>query len=315
MGLFCYNQQTGEGQFYTLDRQGNILPLQLYSSLPEHWTHVVPGLFGGSDHTDLFFYDANTGKGRFCTTSSQGSIQPLADTQVGVGWTHVIPGFFGGSDYTGLLFYSGKKDEEQGQFYSWDGQSRLHQFPVHSRWLSLTHIVPGLFAGDDYTDLFFYNANTGLAFFATTDEGNLTIVNSFSDGQHKWASIVPGFFGGENDYTGLLFYEGGGEEGEGDPEHGHGRFCRTDGQGDLHELQNFPWIGDLMIVPLHFRGDRYTGVFTYSPHYWGAAVYTTSGLGQLKRIANYPIWPPHEPGSKRKQWTHVIEWGPLFFET
>ncbi|MBC1198282.1 hypothetical protein H0901_24415, partial [Microcystis aeruginosa BLCCF158] len=68
-------------------------------------------------------------------------------------------------------------------------------------------IVPGNFGGNNYTDLLFYDPNTGEGEFYTTDgSGNIAFLKKRTDWRKTWKLIVPGNFGG-NDYTDLLFYD------------------------------------------------------------------------------------------------------------
>ncbi len=70
------------------------------------WTHIVPGKFGGSAHTDLFFYDATRGESENYRTDGAGGMTLLRrHTNLRKTWQFIAPGQFSGNSITDLLFY------------------------------------------------------------------------------------------------------------------------------------------------------------------------------------------------------------------
>ena len=85
------------------------------------------------------------------------------------GWTAIVPGNFGGDETTDLLFYASQAGV--GEFFC---QRRERRAAVAQRQRGLhdeagTSSCPATFDDDDWTDLFFYNADAEEGKFYTTD--------------------------------------------------------------------------------------------------------------------------------------------------
>ncbi len=94
-------------------------------------------------------------------------------------------------------------------FFSTDGNGGLANLKDHNDWSSRwTHVIPGNFGGSGYTDLLFYDQQTGDAEFYLSDgSGGLKTIRRIKGGWRKtWTHIIPGNFGGGS-ITDLLFYE------------------------------------------------------------------------------------------------------------
>src|SRR5215218_3160389 len=177
-GLFFYDTNAGEAEFYITDGQGNLSLLRAHTGLRTSWTHIVPGNFGGNGYTDLFFYDANAGEVEYYATDGQGNLSQFGPTVPGwrTSWTYIVPGNFRGSGYTDLLFYDAYAGEAQFHLRDPDGtRLQIDRTGWRTSW---TRIVPGNFGGNGYADLLFYDANAGEAEFYTHDlEANLYRLN------------------------------------------------------------------------------------------------------------------------------------------
>lgn len=96
------------GLFVSTDGSGNIPTLKPHKDWDLDWDLIVPGNFGGDNHTDLLFYKRSTGVGLFVTTDGNGNILDLKQhTDWYKSWDMIIPGDFGGDNHTDLLFYDG----------------------------------------------------------------------------------------------------------------------------------------------------------------------------------------------------------------
>jgi hypothetical protein len=94
-------------------------------------------------------------------------------------------------------------------------QVKLDHLQTHSNWRTTwTHVIPGQFGGDGFTDLLFYEASSGTGeFYATDDQGGLRQLAQHANWRTSWRHIVPGSFGG-NSRTDLLFYDAAAGTGE-----------------------------------------------------------------------------------------------------
>ncbi len=251
----------------------------------------------------LFFYGDNERRGEVYTTDGAGTIQPLNTYFTFLHeWSAIVPGSFSGEDaLTDLFLYAA--DTGLGEFYTSDGEGGLTLLSsskdVPEPATDWEMVVPGNFGGDDaWTDLFFYDRETGRGSFYTSDgDGRLQLLDTTPPFAETWTSIIPGNFGG-NDRTDLLFYNAA---------TGLSQFHTSDGQGCLVLLLEDPdWTpGWDQIVPGNFDGNGdWTDLFLSrkdggkggtSREY---KVYATDGLGTIIEIG--------QPGQIAPNWTTMI---------
>jgi hypothetical protein len=205
-----FYDSAGTGAFFATDGQGGMHLLREHTGwvgADVPWTHIIPGAFGGIStiNTGLLFYDS-AGTLAFYGTHGQGGIHLLKRhtgwQSAGRPWTHIIPGAFGGSHFTDLLFYD---SAGTGAFYTTDGQGGMHLLREHTGWQSSgrpwTHIIPGNFGGNGFTDLLFYDsAGTG-AFYTTDGQGGIHPLRTHTGwvgAGIPWTHIIPGHFATES---------------------------------------------------------------------------------------------------------------------
>jgi hypothetical protein len=205
--LLYYDRETGSAKFYV-----NGVELRSHTGWRTTWDIIVPGQFGGNGWMDLLFYDRETGQGAFYTTDGQGGISLLSlHTNWRTTWDQIVPGSFGDNGYTALLFYDSELG--YGEFYETDGQGGISWMQTHDSWnAGWDAIIPGNFGwyenGDNFTDLLFYDRETGLASFWTTDgQGGIYLLQTHTSWNAGWDLIVPGQFGGGGPWTDLAFYD------------------------------------------------------------------------------------------------------------
>jgi predicted Zn-dependent protease len=290
-----YGARHNNGEFYTTDGSGNIILLRRYPGWRKDWTLIIPGNFGGSNHTDLLFYDRTARQGEFYTTNGLGGISRLIlHNGWRQTWSIIVPGNFGGNTRSDLLFYD--PTTGQGEFYTTDGNGNIQRLgSTHQGWRQTwSMIIPGNFGGSSRTDLLFYDPTTGQGEFYTTDgNGNIRRLGNTHQGwRQTWSMIIPGNFGGSS-FTDLLFY---------DPTTGEGEFYTTDGNGNIRRLGNThqswrqTWS---MIIPGNFGGSSFTDLLFYDPTTGQGEFYTTDGNGNISRLGN-----THQ--SWRRTWSMII---------
>jgi hypothetical protein len=168
-------------------------------------------------------------------------------------------------------------------FYGTDGTGGMTLVNLRSWDKTWDLVVPGNFGGDGYTDLLYYDRETGSARFYTTDGwGGLHELRSHSGWRTSWDVIVAGQFGG-NGWIDLLFY---------DRETGHGAFYTTDGQGGISLLSlhtNWRTTWD-QIVPGNFGDNGYTALLFYDSELGYGEFYETDGLGGISLMRAHDNW-------------------------
>jgi len=282
---------TGQGEFYATDGQGNITPLEIHRCWRKTWDLIIPGRFGGSRFTDLLFYDRRAGVAEFHTTHRQGKVKRLKKHK---GWRKtwdlIIPGRFGGSRFTDLLCY----DREAGEvaFYTTDGQGNIAPLKKHKGWRKTWDlIIPGHFGGSKFTDLLFYDRGASEGAFYTTDgRGNIAPLKTHQGWRKTWDLIIPGHFS-DGEFTDLLFYDRGAGEGE---------FYTTDGQGNITPLKTHRgWrkTWDL-IVPGQFGGNEFTDLLFYDRGAGEGELCTTDGQGNITPLKTHQDW--------RNTWNMIV---------
>lgn len=262
---------------------GEIEQLASYSGWRTSWDLIIPGQFGGDDHTDLLFYNRSAGVGQFYTTDGLGGLTELATNRGWRGiWDLIIPGNFDDAGYTDLLLYD--RDTEKGVFYATDGAGNMAKLASHSGWrASWNLIIPGNFNGDEYTDLLFYDRSAGEGeFYATNGTGEMTQLGSHSGWRKTWDMIIPGQFDSDG-HTDLLFYDRSTREGE---------FYASDGAGGVSKLAtNSGWRGTWeLIIPGQFDGDTYTDLLFYDRAAGDGQFYAANGEGGIVKLAAHTGW-------------------------
>lgn len=291
----------GQAEFYDSSGTGGIERFGQYANWRVSWDIIVPGYFGGNQYEDLFFYDRQRGDGEFYTCDGRGAIQLLRRyPDIGTSWHQIVPGNFDGNHmHTDLLFYDQKAGV--GEFYATDGSGGRTLFRRYTNWRKTWDlIVPGNFkvledefSTGPYTDLLFYDRETGHAeIYATDGHAGLVFLKSFNNWRKSWTMIVPGNFGrGESYYTDLLLY---------DRMHGTGEFYATDGSGGLRFLKRYDnWRRTWSrIIPGNFGGTDYTDLLFYDGSTGAGHFHTTDGTGTLTRLRFYNNW--------RRTWQAIV---------
>jgi hypothetical protein len=208
------------------------------------------------------------------------------------GWTTILPGDFGGDETTDLLFYAAQAGV--GEFFASDDDGELQLLSGNEGFTrGWDLIVPGNFDDDaeEWTDLFFYNAEEGEGKFYTTDgQGRIRLLGKPGTFHNGWTSILAGEFGGD-DHTDLLFY---------DKSAGLARLYTTDGQGGLEVLNDdVDWTaGWDQIVSGNFGGgDGLTDLFLFDAETGNATFLAADGTGEFVPLGDV------EPFSTR--WTSI----------
>jgi len=171
------------------------------------WDIIVPGNFGGDEHTDLLFYDRRAGDGKIYATNGQGDLTLLKHhTGWKKTWNIIVPGNFGGGGQTDLLFY--RRVIGDAKFFTTDGAGNLNLLKAHAGWHKQWDLIlPGNFSLGSFTDLVFYDRVAGLGRFASTDgQGGVSEISKHN-WRTSWSHIVAGELGGQIGLTDLLFYE------------------------------------------------------------------------------------------------------------
>lgn len=194
--LLVYDPQAGTGDFYYIGTSKLNLARH-YSGWRTSWDIIVSGNFGGDGLYDLLFYDAASSTGEFYRVDDDGMSLLRSYTDWRDSWTQIVPGNFSSSPYTDLVFYDGMGT---GQFWSVD-QGNITLLRTYEDWrTSWKQIIPGAFAGSDFalpgapsSDLLFYDG-MGTGQFWAVDQGQITLLQSYTDWRSSWSEIVPGRF-------------------------------------------------------------------------------------------------------------------------
>lgn len=182
-------------------------------------------------------------------------------------------------------------------FNSTDGNGVLNNLKDHNGWPSRwTHVIPGNFGGSGYTDLLFYDAQTGDASFYLSDGlGGIKIAQEIRGGWNKGIShIIPGNFAGGS-LTDLLFYT---------PSTGSAAFYVNDGDAKMKLLKSIKpgeWDkGISHIIPGNFAGGSLTDLLFYTASEGSAAFYVNDGDAQMQLVRKV------NAGGWRTSWTQII---------
>ncbi len=230
-GLLLYDQQAGFGAFYDTDGQGNLIKLAEYDGWRTTWTHIIAGRFIESESSSLLFYDQSAGFGAIYATNYDATDGALSMTLLAeyddwrTGWTHILPGEFWPHDpvITDLFFYEGSS--RYGETYASAGDGGITLFGSHPNLPAATTIIPGVFGGWGWTNLLFYDAQSGHGTFQDLDGSTArwSSIEDHNEWRRTWDIIVPGNFwmADEEDrhfadggFTDLLFYDRGNGYGE-----------------------------------------------------------------------------------------------------
>ncbi|MBD2463724.1 patatin-like phospholipase family protein [Oscillatoria sp. FACHB-1407] len=188
-----------------------------------------------------------------------------------------------------LLFYD--LAAGAGEFYTINSSSGIAQLKRYNSWATnWTHIIPGNFGGNGFTDLLFYSSATGVGEFYTTDgSGGMSLLKRYNSWATNWTHIIPGNFGG-NGFTDLLFYSSA---------TGVGEFYTTDGSGGMSLLKRYnSWATNWThIISGNFGGNGFTDLLFYSSATGVGEFYTTDGSGGMSLLKQHNNW---------LGWTHII---------
>lgn len=297
----AHADNTAEGEFYNSDGAGRIQRIGYYRNWRQSWAQIVPGHFGGDGYTDLLFYDKMAGEGEFYLCDGSGHISGLRRYRNWrKSWHQIVPGNFDRTpSQTDLLFYD--QNAGVGEFYTLDGSGGMTLLRRYTNWRKTWDLIvpgnykayPGEFASGPYTDLLFYDRETGVGeIYATDGAGGLNFLKRYTNWRKSWTMIVPGNFSrGELYYTDLLFY---------DRLAGEGEFYSTDGSGELGFIKKYDnWRRTWSkIVPGNFGGTEYSDLLFYDSSVGRGEFYTTDGRGNLGRLRTYSNW--------RRTWDKII---------
>lgn len=218
-GLLCYDQLTGVAAFYETNGAGDPRLLAEHGGWRTSWTHIAVGRFSDSPYSGLLLYDQEAGTGAFYATDGQGGITLLReDSTWPTSWTEIVVGRYSQSDFDGVLLYD--RSAGFGAFYSTNGHGHLTLLTKFHDWrTSWTAIVPVEVydkVGDEvdaappyFTDLFFYEGETGYGeTYGTDGHGGIMQVGA-QGGFPTGARVVSGSFGGlwYLPWTNLLFLD------------------------------------------------------------------------------------------------------------
>lgn len=196
--LLFYDREEGVGKLYSTDGTGKIQLVGDPVPIGHAWTSIVAGQFGDDDRANLLLYDKWSGQGLRIAIDEQGTLElPGEQFTWAAGWDTLVPGQFGGAaGRTDLVLY----DAETGNatLLQADGSGVLsvtgipQSFPGQS-----DTVVGGSFgANSASTDLFFYNADQGLAsVYTIDDQGAWQERGSREELGPGWDQVVPGRFG------------------------------------------------------------------------------------------------------------------------
>jgi len=238
-------------ELYTINQAAGLSKVNSYSDFAPDWEKIVPvecvwDIFDRKLRSDVLFYGAknpdSTLYGGMYRVDSPGEIKHLRNHNVLTKhWTDIISIPF--EFHTNILFY----DRSTGT-----GEVR--------RYISSRQPHP------DFDE-------SG----AMRGEGNLPILQTYSNFSPSWTHIVHGNFGGE--YGGLLFY---------DQQAGTGSVYRMEKNGILQKLKTYTDFstGWTHIVPIPF-GFR-TDLFFYDKTTRSAEIYRLGDQGNLELIKSYP---------------------------
>ena len=260
---------------------------------------------GNADITELFFYSQSLGRGEFYSTDGLGHISLLSVySTFPRSFTQILSGNFISSSETfinSMLFYNNV--EGTGTFYIPDRKGGLDLLRQHTGWRKTwTHIISGqLVENSLYDSLLFYDANSGVSEFYTTDgAGRIGLLKHDIWGKH-WTQIISGPFASNpnNSDTGLFFY---------DRPHGIGEFYGIDGSGNISLLRRHTGLRTSWTTIIYTT----IGLLFYDANSGVSEFYTTDGYGNLILI-KHDIW--------SKGWTHIVQgnfiagtaWGGLLF--
>ncbi len=132
--------------------------------------------------------------------------------------------------------------------------------------------------------MFFYNSNSGLAQFYSTDgQGGINQISSttYSTG---WTHIIPGDFAADFSPRALFFYNG---------NSGLGQFYSIDRQGDIHQISSTTYsTGWTYIVPGSF------GLLFYNGNSGLGQFYSTDFKGGMHQLSS---------ATYSTGWTHIVD--------
>lgn len=153
-----------------------------------------------------------------------------------------------------------------------------------------SHVVPGEFDGDSYTDLLLYDERSGTAQFHVADGRGGTSLLRDHTWDSGWSHVVPGEFDGDG-HTDLFCY---------DRQTGEAEFRVADGQGGTTPLGSpIAWqTGWSHVVPGDFNGDGLTDLLVYDDRSGAARFHATDGEGGIQSLGRQATW--------QRGWSHVV---------
>lgn len=169
-----------------------------------------------------------------------------------------------------------------------DGR-RLTELKTYNDFGIWTDMIPGDFSGSHYgyTDLLFYNSNTGsAAFYACDEDGNLDELRTINNGWRKGLKVLPGQFNG-NTLTDLIFY---------DPQTGNVALYENTGDALMAEVKVLQGAMDKGLTHVTSK----VGLFAYDKDSGAVTHYTQPWNGF--EVEEVEI----EPRNWRKDWSHMI---------
>jgi hypothetical protein len=174
--LLFYERSSGEAHVHSTNHHGRLRYVKGFN-IGAGWDLVVPGTFAGGEfglYTDLLLYNRSAGVGEFHASNDMGMVEindfvlQMRTDRWRRTWRAIVPGYFaaGSTDpyhgemanCTDLFFYDA--DAGEAEFYNVQRDDPTFRFVrretrVRTTW---THIVPGDWDREEFTNLLFYDA-------------------------------------------------------------------------------------------------------------------------------------------------------------
>ena len=243
--------KTGNAHFLSANRDNGKFKTIGVHNWSKDWFSIIPGNFGGSQHTDLLFYDRLRGIAKIFTTAN-GKITLIGQHKWQRTWDIVVPGNFNNDAITDFLVYSRYKRECK--FFTVSANGTIHLLKHRKNLRLWDKIIPGQFGGNGLTDLLFYSRARGEGkLFTMSAGGNWKQLKRYQ-WKRTWDQIVPGDFNGDSN-TDLFFYR---------RVIGDAKFFTTDNQGGMKLIRQtqLSKTWDL-VVPGDFGGSSKTDLFFF----------------------------------------------------
>ncbi len=185
--LLFYSRTAGLGEFYQVDKHGNLGILARHTDWLTTWTQIVTGNFSRPDSSDLLFYEATAGVLECWTVDGYGNVAFLNSTPTSNSWTIILPLNVTGSPFSDLLLYDASHGT--GELVTSDGEGSLHHVRSFSGWRTNWSAI----LSPSFGQLLFYSAASGVAQFYEIDpRGAMTLRRTYENWRTDWSLIQTG---------------------------------------------------------------------------------------------------------------------------